>query len=173
MRELSIQQGEGTMRNLALSVIVVIGIAVGVSRTAEAGPYGAAGCGLGSIVFGNQPGIIQVLAATTNGTFGNQTFGITFGTSNCASTDGGAASATAYVEANRQQLAKEISRGAGETIAGLASVAGCQDEKRVGLALQSQYKAIFPAAALTDQQVGSNVITVLKSDRSLSCSKLN
>ena len=159
------------MRKLILSLIVMMGVAVG-AKSAMAQAYGAAGCGLGSIVFGNKPGIIQVLAATTNGTFGNQTFGITFGTSNCASTDAGAASATAYVEANRQQLAKEISRGSGETIAGLSSVAGCSDAKVVGMRLQSQYKAIFPAADLSDQEVGKRVITVLKADRSLSCSKL-
>ena len=51
-----------------------------VSVFAAAG-YGAAGCGLGSMVFGSKPGAEQVVAATTNGTFGSQTFGITFGTS--------------------------------------------------------------------------------------------
>ena len=39
--------------------------------------YGLAGCGLGSMVFGDQKGMIQILAATTNNTFGTQTFGIT------------------------------------------------------------------------------------------------
>lgn len=41
------------------------------------------GCGLGYILFKDpkNPGIlIQVFAATTNGTFGNQTFGISSGT---------------------------------------------------------------------------------------------
>ncbi len=47
------------------------------------GTYGTAGCGLGSMAFGNQKGAIQILAATTNGLFGTQTFGITSGTSNC------------------------------------------------------------------------------------------
>src|SRR4051812_1818938 len=44
--------------------------------------YGVAGCGLGSIVFGPKPGMIQIVAATLNGT-GGQTFAITSGTSNC------------------------------------------------------------------------------------------
>ncbi|HAS17244.1 MAG TPA: hypothetical protein DCR39_04980 [Nitrospiraceae bacterium] len=30
--------------------------------------YGAAGCGLGSMIFGNETGGIQVIAATTNAT---------------------------------------------------------------------------------------------------------
>ena len=37
------------------------------------GAYGTAGCGLGSLVFGNQAGAVQILAATTNGTFASQT----------------------------------------------------------------------------------------------------
>ena len=39
------------------------------------------GCGLGSMIMAGQSGpIFKVLGATTNGTFGNQTFGITTGT---------------------------------------------------------------------------------------------
>jgi hypothetical protein len=157
------------MRSIVLGLIVVIGVAIG-ARSASAQVYGTAGCGLGSVLFGAKPGFIQVLAATTNGTFGNQTFGITSGTLNCGPS---APSGTiAYVEANRQQLAKEIARGSGETIDGLATVAGCGDSRVVGARLQSQYKSIFAAAALTDEQVGQNVVTVLKGDRSLRCSKL-
>lgn len=55
-----------------------------IAGTAHA-QYGMDGCGLGSIVFGNDNGTLkQVIAATLNGT-GMQTFGITSGTSNCVS----------------------------------------------------------------------------------------
>lgn len=43
--------------------------------------YGMAGCGLGSLVMGKDGG--QILAATTNGTFYSQLFGITSETLNC------------------------------------------------------------------------------------------
>ena len=47
-----------------------------------------AGCGLGSIIFEGQSGVVMnVLAATFNGTSGNQTFGMTSGTSNCDASD--------------------------------------------------------------------------------------
>ena len=39
------------------------------------------GCGLGSMAFNKQPGIYQIMAATTNSLTGTQTFGITTGTS--------------------------------------------------------------------------------------------
>ena len=49
-------------------------VALGISSSAFAAGYGTAGCGLGSMLFGNQKGMVQVLAATTNGISGNQTF---------------------------------------------------------------------------------------------------
>ena len=141
-------------------------------KPAVAGNYGMAGCGLGSIVFGNKPGFIQILAATTNGTFGNQTFGITTGTSNCTDTGGGAPSAAAFIQTNREALAKDISRGNGETIKNLATLSGCQDPNAVGATLQKNFKVIFPTADISNTQVSTNVITVLKSETSLSCTRL-
>jgi hypothetical protein len=162
------------MRKLILGAAVAamaLGGGAG-TRTAEAGPYGAAGCGLGSIVFGNKPGIIQIFAATTNGIFGNQTFGITSGTSNCNDAGGGGAAAAAFIETNREALAKDISRGNGETIKNLSVLGGCADSSAVGSALQKNFKAIFPSADVTNTQVSGNVIQVLKSDKSLACERL-
>src|SRR5262249_23131406 len=124
------------------------------------------------IVFGNKPGIIQIFAATTNGTFGTQTFGITTGTSNCTDTGGGAPSAAAFIQTNREALAKDISRGNGETIKNLATLSGCEDSAAVGMTLQKNFKVIFPAADISNTQVSTNVITVLKSEKSLSCTRL-
>ena len=42
-----------------------------------------AGCGLGSMIIQENTKVMQLLAATTNGSFGSQTFGISTGTSNC------------------------------------------------------------------------------------------
>ena len=143
-----------------------------IAGTASAGGYGAAGCGLGSIVFGNKGGIMQVLAATTNGLFGSQTFGITSGTSNCANTGGGAPSAQAFIETNREALAKDISRGSGETIVNLTTLSGCSDAGAVGVSLQKNFKAIFPSADVSNTQVSGSVIDVLRADKSLGCAKL-
>ena len=64
--------------------VMAAAILVAFGAVAFAEDYGSAGCGLGSLVFKQNDGT-QILAATTNGTFGSQTFGITFGTSNCNS----------------------------------------------------------------------------------------
>jgi Protein of unknown function (DUF3015) len=133
--------------------------------------YGTAGCGLGSIIFGGGTGFTQILAATTNGSSGNQTFGITSGTSNCdaaASTE----SAKNFVEANRVALAKDISRGKGQTLTSLSELAGCSNSKAVGAKLRKNFKRIFPNAQATDAAVSDSVVGLLQSDESLSCSNL-
>lgn len=68
--------------NKILVASLMLGAAVMLSTPAQA--IDSTGCGLGSMAWRGQSGILpQVAAATTNGTFGNQTFGITFGTSGC------------------------------------------------------------------------------------------
>lgn len=134
--------------------------------------YGMAGCGLGSMLFPADSGFIQIFAATTNNLFGTQTFGITSGTSNCTKSEGGKASAKAFVETNRMALAKDIARGQGETIESLAQLAGCKDPSQVGVSLQSHYRTIFPDAGVSDTTVSDSVVDVLSSDASLACGNL-
>jgi hypothetical protein len=140
--------------------------------TAHAGGYGDAGCGLGSLIFHNDPGFVQIFAATTNGTFANQTFGISSGTSGCGGSSTGVASAKSYVETNRQTFAKDVARGQGETIANLSQLAGCASTPAVATKLQANFKAVFPTSTATDAQVSTNAIELLKADASLQCSKL-
>jgi len=161
----------GAGANLAAAQPVVNTPPAMAANTNVAG-FGTAGCGLGSMLFGKQPGMIQVLAATTNGSFGTQTFGITSGTSNCTDMSSGPGSAKAFIETNREALAKDIARGQGETISSLASLAGCQNSKRVGVVLQSDFNKIFPAASVSGSQAGDNVVQVLRDHRELSCKNL-
>jgi hypothetical protein len=152
-----------------LAVVAAVGI---VPSAALADGYGPAGCGLGSLIFEPNSGFTQVLAATTNGFSGNQTFGITSGTSNCAGTAGGTAGAKAFVETNRVALAKDIARGQGETIVSLSKLAGCQNAQAVGVSLQRSFQQIFPDASVSDQQVSQSVVEALTKDAALMCGNL-
>ena len=133
--------------------------------------YGMAGCGLGSMIFPDG-GVIQILAATTNGISGNQTFGITSGTSNCE-VDGNGASAALFIEANREAVGKEISRGTGESLETLARLGGCASASEIGTYLQSEYQSIFPSAKVSDKQVGMTIVTMLKDNEQLQCTALH
>lgn len=134
--------------------------------------YGNAGCGLGSILFEPSNAFTQIFAATTNGTSGTQTFGISSGTSNCDGAGYQPGSTTAFIQTNRAALAKDISRGKGATITGLTDLAGCSNPRAVGQALQKNFGAIFPSAGVTDQAVSSSMIEVLKSEPVLACKNL-
>jgi len=134
--------------------------------------YGPAGCGLGSILFEPGSGFTQVLAATTNASFGTQTFGITSGTSNCSVPRRGSDAARAFVEANRPALARDIARGSGETIASLAHIAACADAARVGAHLQVRFADIFPSVARSDREVSRTLVDLLRADGALECRAL-
>jgi hypothetical protein len=94
------------------------------------------GCGLGKLAwsdYGRQRSIApQVMMATTNGTFGSQTFGITSGTSGCTN-DGtimGEHKVNIFAAANYDTLSQEMARGGGEHLASLAELMGIPEEHR-------------------------------------------
>jgi len=116
--------------------------------------------------------MIQILAATTNNTLGNQTFGITSGTSNCVESASGTSGARTFIEGNREALAKDAARGSGETITTLSAMAGCKDAKAVGARLQKRFVQLFPGEKTPGEQVSQNVIKELRADSSLACGKI-
>lgn len=113
-------------------LLAVVAIALPASAMA-AGENNIGQCGWGSKLFDGQSGLApQVLGATTNGTFGNQTFAITSGTSGCTQ-DGAVRSnwkTALFIDGNRQQLARDMSTGSGETLDSLAHLMGVQSQDR-------------------------------------------
>ena len=115
-------------------LLAVVSVAALFPMTAmAAGENNIGNCGWGSKLFDGQSGIApQVLGATTNGTFGNQTFGITFGTSGC--TQDGAVKSTwktaLFIDGNKDALARDMSVGSGETLDSLAHLMGVQAQDR-------------------------------------------
>ena len=141
-----------------LSVMVCLGIVFGALSAVAAddgtgmrkGSYGLAGCGLGSMVFEKNTKVHQVFAATTNGTFGTQTFGISSGTSNC--TGGGVAKIEReqelFVEANLNTLTEEMAQGKGETLFAFAGILGCRDASAFGKFTQANYGVLSKTSDL-------------------------
>jgi hypothetical protein len=115
--------------------------------------------------YGRQKSIApQVMMATTNGTFGSQTFGISSGTSGC--TNDGTIMAehkvNVFAAANYESLSQEMARGGGEHLASLAELMGVAEESRpefFALA-QTQYASLVasgdttPAAMIETLQSG-------------------
>jgi hypothetical protein len=127
-----------------------------------ANPDTGPGCGLGKLAWGdykNQKSIApQVLMATTNGTFGSQTFGISTGTSGCTN-DGTVMSehkTTMFAELNFESLSQEMAQGGGEHLASLATLLGVPAEQQPAFfaMTQERYQTVLqtgetsPAAML-------------------------
>lgn len=133
------------------SSILVVACAMVMGSNALAHQYGMAGCGLGSMAWGDSPGWFdQTSAATTNGTFATQGFGITSGTSNCTE-DGKVAMQQAqeqFVQKNLRELSKEIAQGDGVTLKAFSRTFECQDASygRFADKLKTSYSNIFSNA---------------------------
>lgn len=124
--------------------VLVTGLFLTMSTGAMAAQYGMAGCGLGAVVFKDQPGKIQIVAATLNNVISPQTSAITSGTSNCY--EGGESSEVAaelYIEGNHQALEKDIARGNGETLGGLLTLMKCDSTDSTQNVLKSKYNYIY------------------------------
>ena len=130
------------------------------------------GCGVGSIIFKGQSGVApQVLAATTNGTFGNQTFGISSGTLGC-DRDGVVdtpVKVSMFIDTNLDKLARDMAVGKGETLESLASLIGVQDADKAAFfaATKSHLAEIIPSANANTQEVIDGLNHVLASDSEL------
>ncbi|HKW36954.1 MAG TPA: DUF3015 domain-containing protein [Burkholderiales bacterium] len=154
------------MRKILIAVVIS---AVPAFAFAQQNNIGS--CGWGAKLFDGQSGIApQVLAVTTNGTSGNQTFGITTGTSGC--TQDGVVRSTwktaMFIDGNKDRLARDMSIGNGETLDSLAHLIGVRQEDRVafGRAMQANVSLIFPSGSTTGDSVVA-LKQVLRSDREL------
>ena len=137
-----------------------------ISCATFAGPYGESGCGLGSLLFNDTKADHkswwkQILSATTNATSGNQTFGMTSGTSNCDINAMSGGSKSAFIEANRNSLIAEISKGQGPTLNALLNLYGENNMNQAGIALKMNFNKIFPSFDVSANQIELNIQDVL------------
>ena len=113
-----------------------------------------AGCGLGTaVVFKDANEWHEhVLAATTNGTSGNQTFGMTSGTLGCEAANGPLAGVQTFMDNNMDQLAMDVAKGQGETLAALAEIVGVEaaDQTTFNAKLQASFDSMFSAEATSE-----------------------
>lgn len=118
------------MRKLIQIQLALLLVGVSVGPVLAANPDNGPGCGLGKLAWSDykHPKNIapQVMMATTNGTFGSQTFGISFGTSGCTNDGQVMASrkSEVFVASTFESLSEDMARGQGEHLASLATMMG-------------------------------------------------
>ncbi|TGN40534.1 DUF3015 domain-containing protein [Marinobacter confluentis] len=146
--------------------IIAGALLMGASTLAFAQP----GCGVGAMIWKGQSGIApHVLAATTNGTFGNQTFGMTTGTLGCQ-TNASVQSMAMYMDSNIDKVARDMSRGTGENLDTLAVLLGVDEADRDSFrkVLQDNFATIFPSSDTTSGEAVDAIVALLEGDQTLS-----
>lgn len=130
-----------------------------VISSASFAAHGPAGCGLGSVLFEGKDGtMFNVLAATFNGTSGNQTFGMSSGTLGCEDASTAKVSAVSFIEGNTVALSNDIARGNGETLnTYLAMVNKDQASKSI---LKKNFSTIF-AKGNTAKEIHAEITSLL------------
>ena len=124
-------------------------------------PDNGSGCGLGKMLwadYSHQQAIgPQVLQATTNGTFGNQTFGISTGTSGCTN-DGtifASEKANVFTSVNFDNLSQEMAQGQGEHLTSLATLMGIPAEQHSEFfaMTQEKYTTLIQAGEISPKAI--------------------
>lgn len=152
------------MKRIGLLAIVACLVLAGPAHANQSNT----GCGIGTMIFEGKDGLLSQLGAvTTNGIFGNQTFGITSGTLNCSQFTALVANEQIerFVGENMDHLAVDISRGEGEYINTLAVLLGVPADERPAFnaKLQSNFSALYPNDEVTHLDVLTNLESVLQS----------
>jgi len=156
------------MKKLAVVAVVVAVMLVVVGSAFAAGQARSnTGCGLGTMLFKNNADdkvILQSFQATTNGIYGNQTFGITTGTSECNQPKDFASNPqlNEFMVANMDNLARDIAQGRGETLDAFAELVGVPAEKRPEFynQLQAGFTKIYTSPGVQMANVMDNISTV-------------
>lgn len=131
----------------------------------------SSGCGLGWKVSSRMSLSSSSTRSTTNGTFSNQTFGMTSGTSGCDrhSIVKKEKKSLHYAEANFDNLMIEMSQGQGEYLNAFASVLGC-DPEAFSSVTQQRFGEIFSQETTNAPRLLKNVTSVIQSNPTLAAS---
>ena len=120
------------------------------------------GCGLGTLLFEGKDGLLmQIFAATTNASFGNQTFGISSGTLGCNQSSKFVSNEqlNKFVADNMDNLAKDAAMGQGEYLDTLAALMDVSITKRTEFSqmLQDNFSNIFTDSSVSHTDVIENI----------------
>lgn len=125
------------------------------------------GCGLGAMLWENKADnslLFQLFQATTNGTSGSQTFGMTSGTSNCQKPSKIVQNEKVihFVQANLDNLAQDIAMGKGESLDTFAEMLGVAPSQSAAFnsKLQANFGKIFTSEKIVLAEVIDNAVTV-------------
>lgn len=147
------------MKKYLTAGLMAVALATAFPATNAVAATGA-GCGLGKQVLEGKAGFgWNLLAWFLNALGGNQTFGMSTGTSGCDTTKAvlKERDRTDYAAANFDTLSADAARGAGDHLAGLADVMAISPTDRPAFytLVQSRYDNLFGASATPETMLSA------------------
>ena len=147
-------------------------VLISASSVANAGAAGGdGGCGWGNALFKGQTGTAtHVLAATTNATTGNNTFGMTTGTNGCTTNGTLGYGGQSVVSSIMDEFSEDVARGEGDALDTVAVVYGVevQDRDTFAKVMHENFATIFPSEDVTADEMMASIEVIMKSDATLS-----
>lgn len=151
---------------------ILIASAMLVSTSVLADAPGSQSCGWGNMLFEGQSGTpTHVLAATTNTSTGNNTFGMSFGTNGCTTTGTLSYGGKEMIDVSMimDEFSEDVARGDGEALTAVAVSLGVKEEDRdlFKSTLHTNFDTLFPSENATTEHVVTSMFSLMKSDETL------
>jgi len=146
-------------------------ILISASSVVNAGAAGGDGCGWGQALFEGQSGPApHILGATTNATFGNNTFGMTTGTNGCSTSGTLSYGGQNVITSIMNEFSEDVARGEGDALDTVAVVYGVSQQDRATFAkvMHENFTALFPSEDVTAEEMIASIEEIMKSDATLS-----
>ena len=158
------------VNRIILAVTALALVFGGAGIVSAANPDTGPGCGLGKLAWSDYAGqkqiAPQVLMATTNGTFGSTTFGISTGTSGC--TNDGTIMASekenVFAASNFDNISQEMAQGQGEHLTSLATLMGIpeDDHQEFFSMTQAEYTSLVQNGESSPKAVIKAIYTAME-----------
>lgn len=158
------------MRAVGFALALAVTVAVGLPGAARADNN--IGCGWGTMIWeGKNTLPYQVLGATTNGTFGNNTFGMSSNTNGCQGNQVIKVEhrLNMFAGANLDRLARDMAVGEGEALTTLADLMGIEEPDRASFyrLTQARFGKIFSSDDVTSGEMLANLDAAMAGDAKL------
>lgn len=140
------------------------------SSVAMAEAPGGPNCGWGNMLFEGQSGIgPHFIASITNGTSGNNTFGMTTGTNGCSTSGTLTYGGKSLVGSIMGEFSEDVARGEGDAMDTVAVVYGVekQDRETFAKVMHENFAVIFPSEDVTADEMMASIEAVMKADSTL------
>ena len=146
--------------------LVLLSASSGAMAEAAGGPN----CGWGQMLFEGQTGTAtHVLGITTNGTSGNNTFGVTTGTNGCSSSGTLTYGGKSTVSSIMGEFSEDVAAGEGDALNTVAVIYGVdkQDRGTFAKVMHENFSVIFPSENVTADEMMASIEKVMKADTTL------